>query len=213
MGNVQRMLTYNRSANMANAVHVLDFHGSPLVWHRLDDGVMGGRSETHLDALRAAAENPGPLKFMGTINTNGGGFTSIRAPLPPNFLSDMSALKIKYRGDGKTYKILLSDGKGGGPMSNSPSWQVDLHTSQLCGPDDEPQEVVIPFDTFIPSFGGRSTLSVEDRNKYTFMPSHMLQLGIMLSLRLSDGSPNPVETFGDGIFDYVLEIYSVEAMN
>jgi hypothetical protein len=38
----------------------------------------------------------------------------------------------------------------------------------------------------------------------------MKQLGLMLSLRLSDGSPNPKETFGEGIFDFSLFVESIE---
>ena len=42
---------------------------------------------------------------------------------------DGGAVRVRYRGDGKTYKVLLSDGQGGGPWSKSPSWQHDLPTT------------------------------------------------------------------------------------
>jgi hypothetical protein len=209
MGNIMRMAAYDRAGNMQNAVPSTIFLGSPdaLKWHRLDDGVMGGQSETqHCD-------ESGVLHFKGVINTNGGGFTSIRAPFAAGLLTDdaISALKIRHRGDGKTYKVLLSDGTSSGPMGTSPSWQMDLPTRQLKG-SDEWETSVLPLDRFLPSFGGRSPLGEKDRSKYTLRASEMKEIGLMLSLRLADGGPNPEETFGSGVFDFSLEVESIEAV-
>jgi hypothetical protein len=101
---------------------------------------------------------------------------------------------------------LLSDGKGGGPFSSSPSWQCDLPTS--AGAENE--EMMLSFDDFIPSFGGRSGLTVEERKKYKFRNEEMKQIGIMLSLKLSNGDKNPIETFGNGIFGFRLEVDDIE---
>ena len=212
MGNVMRMARYDRAANVAAAIP------SPLTlgdtslggWHRLDDGVMGGRSETTHEAIEVAGR-PG-IHFAGTINTNGGGFASIRSPFEAGGLGDDTAsLKIKFRGDGRTYKVLLSDGGSSGPMGGSPSWQMDLPTQKL-GPKDEAQVVTLPLKSFVPSFGGRAALKEQDRSKYQFHASEMKQLGLMLSLRLSDGSPNPKETFGEGVFDFSLFVESIETI-
>ena len=59
---------------------------------------------------------------------------------------DGGAVRVRYRGDGKTYKVLLSDGQGGGPWSKSPSWQHDLPTTA-----GEEAEAVLPFGAFKPS--------------------------------------------------------------
>ena len=210
MGNVMRMARYDRAANVAAAIP------SPLTlgetqlggWHRLDDGVMGGRSETTHAAIEVAGR-PG-IHFAGTINTNGGGFASIRAPFEAGGLSgDTPSLRIKFRGDGRTYKVLLSDGGSSGPMGGSPSWQVDLPTKKL-GPEDEAQVATLPLESFVPSFGGRAALKKGERSKFQFHASEMKQLGLMLSLRLSDGSPNPIETFGEGEFDFSLFVESIE---
>lgn len=40
--------------------------------------------------------------------------------------------------------------------------------------------------------------------------SEMKEMGFMLSLKLSHGRPNPVETFGEGIFSFSLQIQSIE---
>ena len=209
--------SYDRALNEKNSLPALNFLGSNLSWHRLDDGVMGGRSET----LHECIDGAGTLHFKGTINTEGGGFTSIRSPISDSGLpKDMEALRIKFRGDGKTYKVLLSDGKRstGAPFSRSPSWQIDLPTNKSdnnCdiknGEGDDFQEVVLSLKDFQPSFGGgpSSRPSVDEIKKCKLIASDMRQIGFMLSLRLSDGRPNPPETFGQGIFDFSLEIDSI----
>uniref|UniRef100_A0A7S1ZV47 NADH:ubiquinone oxidoreductase intermediate-associated protein 30 domain-containing protein n=1 Tax=Ditylum brightwellii TaxID=49249 RepID=A0A7S1ZV47_9STRA len=207
MGNILRMASYDRSANIANAIPALELLGhSPLKWHRLDDGVMGGRSETLHHVSSSSA-----LNFTGHINTNGGGFTSIRAPLPVKFPANAEALKVTFRGDGKTYKILLTDGSGGGPSSRSPSWQVDLPTTNKktqTDDDDEPDVQILSFQDFLPSFGPRAV----PPGKYELDITEMNQIGVMLSLKLSDGRPNPPETFGVGEFDFSLWVEKIEVI-
>ena len=208
MGNspIARMATYSIAKNQQNAVSILEFNGKPLSWFRLDDGVMGGSSETTEASLAA----DGCLKFEGLINTNGGGFTSIRTKLPEGILpTETTGFKIRYRGDGKTYKVLLSNGSRGGPFSRNPSWQADIPTKSKKEGDDSWDEVLIPFESLAPSIGGASTLSEDAKKEYTLDVTEMTELGLMLSLRLSDGSPNPKETFGEGIFPFLLEIQSI----
>ena len=120
-----------------------------LHWHRLDDGVMGGQSETLHTSTDA-----GELIFKGQINTNGGGFTSIRSPIEGGLASDTTAIRVSYIGDGKTYKVLLSEGNKSafGPSRRSPSWQTDLPTKN----DGSEETTIISFDSLVPSLqGGR----------------------------------------------------------
>lgn len=81
-----------------------------LEWFRLDDGVMGGQSETrHQSVVKEGGSTC--LLFSGTINTNGGGFASIRTRLQhQNILYPYNALKLRLKGDGKTYKFFMTDG-------------------------------------------------------------------------------------------------------
>ena len=214
MGNtsIGRAMTYSISKQEAKAIAVLDFQGTPLSWFSLDDPVMGGRSETtHF------VSDDNILHFDGTVNTNGGGFTSIRAKLSEGLLTPQQrGLKIQYRGDGKTYKVLLSNGDRGGPFSRVPSWQADLPTIKHddSNNNDHWDEAVIPFDKLVPAFGGgpRSQPSEDGKKQYKFDPSEMKEIGFMLSLRLSDGSPNPPETFGTGIFPFSLLVKSILAV-
>ena len=170
---------------------------------------MGGKSESvHCSELDG---RPG-IHFKGLINTEGGGFASIRAPFDGGLPPETHSLKIKFRRDGKTYKVLLSDGQSSGPWGGSPSWQIDLPTKKLTE-KEESETVTLSLDSFVPSFGGRAPLSKEEFSKYKFHVGEMKQLGLMLSLRLSDGSPNPKDTFGEGQFDFSLFVESIDSVS
>jgi hypothetical protein len=213
MGQAIRMVQYDRTANERNAVHALNFvHQQGLHWYRLDDGVMGGQSSTTHSCLP-----DGRLHFTGEINTNGGGFCSIRAPIPDSgWPASTTALRLVLVGDGKLYKCLLSSGTKStfGPSLQNPSWQADIATTKPNPPNDKhkPQVVTIPFTSLVPSWGAgpRSQPSADERNQVQFQLQDMKEIGIMLSLRRSDGSPNPKETFGEGIFPFSLQILSIE---
>ena len=43
-------------------------------------------------------------------------------------------------------------------------------------------------------------------------PTQVKEIGFMLSLKLSNGESNPVETFGTGIFPFSLKVRSIEAI-
>lgn len=260
-----RMMSYDRSANERNAVSALSFarsnnipdiaaisssSSSPLgfKWHRLDDGVMGGQSQTNVQEVQQDNDNnvnndnnnDKVLRFTGIINTNGGGFASLRAPIPAGTLSSntMTGLRLVFRGDGKTYKfLLLSDGSGGGPWAKSPSWQIDIPTTLIlpassgagagagegvlsessCSSNVTWQEAILPFDSFLPNMGpGRRRVEQHDQQhqqqeqEHVLDPAEMQQMGIMLSLLKANNEPNPPETFGQGIFPFTLEIQSIQ---
>ena len=217
MGQAVRMMSYDRAANERNAISALNLLQQQLSWYRLDDGVMGGQSETnHRSSSSPASSNNNNtlLHFEGTINTNGGGFCSIRAKLPPSGLPpSTTGIRLRLVGDGKTYKFLLSDGTRNtfGPSKRSPSWQADIPTTRTttANSGNIEQEVIIPFDTLVPSWGP-FTPSQEEQDKVRFDAQSMKEIGLMLSLRLSDGSPNPASTFGQGIFPFALQIRSIE---
>ena len=230
MGQAMRMYRYDRDENEKNAIPALTIGGSggasssppqpPLEWHRLDDGVMGGRSES----LHRTDPTTGALRFAGTINTDGGGFCSVRSPIHGGLPEGTTGIRLRFRGDGKTYKLTLSDGTKSkfGP-SRTGSWQHDIPTTRPRsspeeeqkpggdggGDDDEDWEtMVIPFSALESSFGPWA--KTEAQKAIRFDVTSVRQIGFMLSLKLSDGSANPVETFGTGIFPFSLEILSIE---
>ena len=117
---------------------------------------------------------------------------------------DTSAIRVCFIGDGKTYKVLFSDGNKSafGPSRRSPSWQTDLPTKN--GIEDT---TIIKLDDLIPSLQGGPVATDAKLD-----PTQVKELGFMLSLKLSSGESNPVETFGTGIFPFSLKIRSIETV-
>lgn len=106
-------------------------------WIVVNDNVMGGRSEGGYSFRKNR------LIFSGNTNTNGGGFSSIRTN-PTNFyLGDRKGLHIRFKGDGRTYKLgVRIEGKSVSYRSNFTSgngWQ----------------EVRVPFNEMDVSWRGR----------------------------------------------------------
>ncbi|CAJ1947139.1 unnamed protein product [Cylindrotheca closterium] len=181
------------TATKSSTSNVLDL--SSLSWFALDDGVMGGQSSTE----RGEVDEEGTLQFSGTINTNGGGFCSIRAELPASLPPNSTGIRIKFKGDGKTFKFTMSDGSH---RYDTLSWQQDIPTTAKSG-DLEVLEV--HYSDLIPAMGPRKAPSGISFNK-----DLVKEITFMLSLQLSNGKPNPVSTFGKGVFPFDLEIHSVE---
>ena len=166
---------------------------------------MGGQSETILASFSQASsdnDDEDELHFTGQINTQGGGFCSIRSTIEGGLPSDTAAIRVRYVGDGKTYKVLFSDGNPSafGPSRRSPSWQSDLPTR-----DGKEETATIRLDSLTPSMQGGAVATDTKLD-----PFKVQQIGFMLSLKLSSGESNPVETFGCGIFPFSLKVRSIE---
>ena len=182
----------------ADSVEGIVLNGAPLVWRRVDDVVMGGRSSS---ALRA--DRGGAVIFSGQINTSGGGFASWRGRSRSGgalLSADTTALRVRLKGDGKCYKLTLGSG-GGGPFSTAPTWQADVQTS-----DKSTTEVEIPLKDFVPSMRGQPVRG------HVLRPAEMLEVGLMLSLYKAGGQKNPESTFGSGIFPFEARLEAVEAV-
>jgi hypothetical protein len=76
MGTAKRAMAYDSKGNKKAAIPALQFDKTDLSWFRADDGIMGGKSVTIHDI-----DEEGVLYFKGTLDTKGGGFTSVRAPV------------------------------------------------------------------------------------------------------------------------------------
>ena len=68
-------------------------------WRVINDGVMGGRSSG------GPKFADGVMVFEGHINTNGGGFSSIRLDVEAGLLTQAEALSLRVKSDGRAYKI------------------------------------------------------------------------------------------------------------
>lgn len=72
-------------------------------WLTVNDDVMGGQSDGGLTFVDDR------LVFEGTINTDGGGFASLRLPLEVGSLTNDSAILIRASPDERTYMLTLDD--------------------------------------------------------------------------------------------------------
>lgn len=70
-------------------------------WRVINDNVMGGRS------LGGLTFENNTMVFAGSINTNGGGFSSVRARIETGSLADTKALILRLKPDGRSYKVSL----------------------------------------------------------------------------------------------------------
>jgi NADH dehydrogenase [ubiquinone] 1 alpha subcomplex assembly factor 1 len=94
-------------------------------WTVVNDGVMGGRSQGFV----AVAD--GTLRFTGTLVTQGGGFTSVRAPRVVD-LRGQTGIELRARGTGRRFEVEVNDGLGSfgrsvsrrAPFPTSTEWAV-----------------------------------------------------------------------------------------
>lgn len=82
---------------------LFDFETSEAPWRIVNDGVMGGRSQGFAEI------SDGTLTFTGTLVTQGGGFTSVRAPLRVD-LAGYDGIELRVRGGGRTFELDVNDG-------------------------------------------------------------------------------------------------------
>ncbi|MEM7395363.1 MAG: CIA30 family protein [Verrucomicrobiota bacterium] len=113
-------------------------------WRVVNDNVMGGKSKGGFQAGDAR------MIFSGSTNTDGGGFSSIRGPLPPmTRLSIADGLRIVIRKpDARDYKIDLR--QKGTYRGRSISFRADIK----AGSSEAWQEIKIPFSDFSGSWRG-----------------------------------------------------------
>jgi hypothetical protein len=198
VGTAMRTMTYNAAGNKKAAVPALKYNDTQLSWFRADDGVMGGQSVTSHDV-----DEEDILHFKGTLNTDGSGFASIRAPIEAGTIkADTKGIRITYRGDGKTFGFTLADReKSGGPFSSAPIWKYDIVTEKVEG--DEWQEVVIEFDAFEPTFGGKN--EKEKNAGFVLNPTELQEIGFVLSMWKDEGF--------DGEYPFELKSKSIEPVS
>lgn len=112
-----------------------------LGWYVVNDNVMGGRSEGDFK------QDQGELRFAGSTNTNGGGFSSIRSKPMQLDLSNHAGIQVRVKGDGRRYTWrLTSDARWRGRQVG---YWADFETRK-----GEWSTVNIPFSSFIPQFRG-----------------------------------------------------------
>lgn len=150
--------TIQGSPHGARVLTSFDGREPGLVWYAVNDNVMGGRSRGGFEISQ------GKLVFSGEINTDGGGFASIRTAPRRLDVGMHSGVGFRARGDGRTYKFRL--------VTQAPdvSYMATFETRQ-----DEWQDIELPFSAFVPSWRGRRLdgppLEISDITSIGFMIS------------------------------------------
>lgn len=129
-----------------------------LVWTVVNDNVMGGRSSGDFEI------SEGRLLFHGEINTDGGGFSSIRTESRALDIGPHSGLKLKVRGDGRTYRFRLAT------AGSDFAYMADFSTRK-----GEWALIDLPFASFLPSRRGRKL------DRPPVAPSAITSIGFMIA--------------------------------
>ncbi|MEM7801082.1 MAG: CIA30 family protein [Chloroflexota bacterium] len=128
-------------------------------WIIVNDSVMGGVSYS------TGILDDGNVLFQGELSLdNNGGFASIRGPIIPN-LSEFSGLRMRVRGDGRSYYLRLRDVYGGNGLA---------HEELFVTSDEEWVIVEIPFADLAPVVRGF------DVDRPSLDPSQLVSIGFML---------------------------------
>ncbi len=121
---------------------LFDFNkNSELInWRVVDDVVMGGRSDGHLEIN---AEGHGV--FYGKVSLeNNGGFSSVRHQFEPQAVKQFSKVKIRLKGDGKAYQFRVKS-----DLYDRHSYIYNFETN------GDWETIEIPLSEMMPRFRGR----------------------------------------------------------
>ena len=112
-------------------------------WTIVNDDVMGGASES---LIRFSEDRK--LTFSGFLSLeNNGGFASTRMDLGDLKLNDCESVSMRFRGDGKQYKVqLITD-----HLLNDIRYTFEFRTIR-----DVWMEITIPMREFRPTYRGRT---------------------------------------------------------
>jgi len=135
----------------AETISIFNFssRGSTDQWQILNDGVMGGLSQSSIELTK-----DGYGLFSGHVSTkNNGGFASVRLPSNVRIESDQQEIILRIKGDGKTYQCRL---KG-----NENQRESYVHEFDTNG---EWQTLKLKISDFYPQYRGRKL----DRPNFNF---------------------------------------------
>ena len=131
----------------------------------VNDGVMGGRSQSELTIQGNAARYTGQVSLE-----NNGGFASVRMIWPFDFdqiNTPPSTAVLKVKGDGKTYQFRLRTNRGFDGAAYSYSFKTLANKEQT---------IYIPITDFVPTFRGRTL-----RNMPKLKFSDVQQMGVLVA--------------------------------
>ena len=131
-------------------------------WNIVNDDVMGGISTSYL-----SLNDNKNLIFSGNLSlANNGGFASSRMRLSDQELNNIKAVKIKFKGDGNTYKLRFRQYN----MRAS-------YSSNFRSKKNKWTEVILPIKDFVATWRGYS---------YSNYPEIEIDKVYSLGLQISD---------------------------
>ena len=141
---------------------LFDFTGSEgfKSWRTVDDRVMGGVSRSRLFL------GDGHATFQGNLSLeNNGGFASVRSPEIEGALKDIDKVRLKVRGDGRSYQLSIRTDR----VFDGVRYRTSFETEE-----DVWQEVVLSLKDFRPTWRGRRVpgapkLAAPDIRSFGFM--------------------------------------------
>ena len=137
---------------------IADFsRGETVEWRTVNDNVMGGRSVGDFEV------GDSTLNFKGRTNTNGGGFSSIRASAQSLDLEGATGFRLKLKGDGRKYTFRLRKRN---------SWVS--YWSEFDTDDNKWQTVELKLEDFWPNWRGRKVYAPKIKG------NQIGELGIMI---------------------------------
>lgn len=127
---------------------ILDFTAAETTeWEAIDDRIMGGSSQSNPEYIDEVG-----LRFSGNVSLeNNGGFASIRSGEKELDLSQHTGLKVRLRGDGKSYKLSLRTDLFYDGVSYLAEFATEAGTWQ---------EIELPIKDFLPTHHGISLTTV-----------------------------------------------------
>ena len=131
--------------------------GETVDWRIVNDNVMGGRS------IGGFQVGDNTLNFKGRTNTNGGGFSSIRASAQSLDLEGATGFRLRLKGDGRKYTFRLRKHN---------SWVS--YWSEFDTDDNKWQTVELKLEDFWPNWRGRKVYAP------TIKGNQIGELGIMI---------------------------------
>ena len=132
---------------------------------------MGGRSSG------GPSFNETSMVFSGVINTNGGGFSSVRRATAPGALAGADGIMVRLKTDGRAYRLTIRTAERF--MGRSVAYTADIE----AGPGGEWVEAYVPFDAFSASVFGRTVPAAP------LDPTTAWSIGLILG----DGRDGPFE--------------------
>ena len=156
-------------------------------WRTVNDNIMGGRS------LGGGEIQNGVMVFAGSTNTNGGGFSSVRASDKQWNLTDFDGLAARVRGDGRRYVFHVFTGLN--YNNGNVFYRGEFETKPLLDAEGDPlaaddwQEVFVAFPDFVPMVRGRAVTG----NVESLDPSKIRGIGLMVD----DGLDGPFHLEAD----------------